>query len=81
LLRARAIETQCYIVAANQGGRHSSRRSTWGHSMIVDPWGRIVKELEQGEGWISAGLDLDLLAEVRHSIPISKHKRLELFQG
>jgi len=74
LLRARAIETQSYVVAANQGGMHSKQRETWGHSMIIDPWGGIVTEIERGAGVCSASLDLDKLNEIRASMPLNRNK-------
>jgi len=70
LLRARAIETQSYVVAANQVGVHSNQRETWGHSMIIDPWGEIIAEIEQGVGVCSAPLDFDKLNGVRASMPL-----------
>jgi len=72
LLRARAIETQSYVIAANQGGVHSSQRETWGHSMIIDPWGRIIAEIDKGVGVCSAPLDLDSLNEIRASMPLCR---------
>jgi len=72
LLRARAIETQSYVVAANQGGMHSSQRETWGHSMIIDPWGEIIAEIQLGAGVCSAPLDLDKLNEIRASMPLNR---------
>jgi deaminated glutathione amidase len=70
LLRARAIETGAFVVAPAQGGRHEDGRSTWGHSMIVDPWGKILAKLDHDEpGFIAADLDLDLVAEARGKIP------------
>jgi nitrilase len=72
LLRARAIETQSYVIAANQGGVHSNQRETWGHSMIIDPWGRIIAELEKGVGVCSAPLDFDNLKKVRASMPLGR---------
>lgn len=70
LLRARAIETACFVVAPAQGGRHEDGRATWGHSMIVDPWGKIVAKLDHDEpGVIVADLDLDQVAEARAKIP------------
>ncbi len=70
LLRARAIETNCYIIAPAQGGKHEDGRSTYGHSMIVDPWGKVVAALNHDEpGCIVADLDLDAVAAVRAKIP------------
>ena len=70
LLRARAIETQSYVIAANQYGVHSNRRETWGHSMIIDPWGKIITEIKKGVGVCSASLDLERLNEIRASMPL-----------
>jgi len=71
LLRARAIENQCYIVAANQGGRHNAKRVTWGHSMIIDPWGTVLDEVtESGEGFALAEVDLGRVREVRKNMPV-----------
>ena len=70
LLRARAIETQCYILAANQGGLHSAKRKTWGHSMIIDPWGRILSECGKGQALCCADLDLHLLDTIRADMPL-----------
>lgn len=70
LLRARAIETAAFIVAPAQGGRHEDGRATWGHSMMVDPWGKIVAKLDHDEpGVLVADLDLDHVAEARAKIP------------
>jgi len=70
LLRARAIETNAYILAPAQGGRHEDGRGTWGHSMIIDPWGKVIAALDHDEpGLVLADLDLDLVAETRVKIP------------
>lgn len=79
LLRARAIENQCWVVAPAQEGRHDDRglRESWGHSMIVDPWGRIVAEVEgPGPGMAVADLDLRELREVRRRLPALEHRRI-----
>jgi predicted amidohydrolase len=75
LLRARAIETQCYIVAAAQVGLHENGRSTYGHSLVVSPWGEVVAEQECGVGMIEAELDLEKMREIRHAMPIINHNR------
>ena len=75
LLRARAIENQCYVLAANQGGVHNATRETWGHSMIVDPWGRILASVESGEGVAVAEIDMEALADLRARMPIQSHRR------
>lgn len=76
LLRARAVENQCYVLAAAQGGRHPTGRITHGHSMIVDPWGGVVARMEYGEGVVLAELDPARIAEVRASLPALAHRRL-----
>lgn len=75
LVRARAIENQCYVLAANQGGQHGSGRNTWGHSMVVDPWGRILDQCATGEGIASARIDLDAQARLRRDFPCLEHRR------
>lgn len=76
LLRARAIENQCYVLAAAQGGRHASGRRTWGHSMLVDPWGEIVAVLPEGEGVVVGDIDPARIAEVRAALPALAHRTL-----
>jgi len=74
LLRARAIENQCYLLGADQGGRHSNRRETWGHSMIVDPWGEVLGVQAQGEGVVVAEVDPDRLRRIRDEMPVQLHR-------
>ncbi|ATE60826.1 carbon-nitrogen hydrolase family protein [Thauera sinica] len=76
LLRARAIENLCYVMAPAQGGRHPSGRVTWGHTMIVDPWGEILACQDEGPGVVLADLDPVRLASVRESLPALRHRRL-----
>ncbi len=76
LVRARAIENQCYLLAAGQQGQHANGRRTWGHSMVVDPWGRVVAQLPQGEGVVSAQIDPAEMARIRDRLPALKHRRL-----
>ena len=76
LLRARAIENQCYVLASAQGGTHANGRRTFGHSMLVDPWGEVKAVLREGEGVISGTLDDDFLKGVRESLPALKHRKL-----
>lgn len=76
LLRARAVENLAYVIGAGQYGTHPNGRTTWGHSMIVDPWGEVLTELPEGDGIISAGLDLDELDSLRERFPCLKHRRL-----
>lgn len=75
LLRARAIETQCYIVAAAQGGIHSETRETWGHSMIIDPWGVVLDCVSTGEGIAIADIDLTRIDDIRLRMPIAQQRR------
>jgi nitrilase len=74
LLRARAIENLCYVVAAGQGGYHVSGRATYGHSMIVDYWGRVKEVQEKGTGVVMADIDLDALAQTRKTFPVLSHR-------
>lgn len=76
LLRARAIENQCYVLAAAQGGHHPNGRRTWGHSMLVDPWGDIKAVLPEGEGVVAGDFDPSHLQRVRESLPALKHRKL-----
>lgn len=76
LLRARAIETQSFVLAANQGGQHTEKRTTYGHSMIVDPWGRMLAQRQAaGAGVVLADIDLEQLRQVRRRMPVAAHKR------
>lgn len=77
LLRARAIETETYIVAAAQTGTHANgTRACWGHSLIADPWGLVLARAGEGIGFASARLDMDYLRTVRGRIPVMQHKRI-----
>jgi nitrilase len=76
LLKARAIENLCYVLAPAQGGRHENGRATYGHSMLVDPWGGIVDEVADGPGVASGLLDPQLIAEVRTNLPALAHRVL-----
>jgi predicted amidohydrolase len=76
LLRARAVENQCYVVAANQAGASPQGVADWGDSMIVDPWGRVLARAGDGEAVVSAEIDLDYLARVRRELPALAHVRL-----
>ena len=76
LLRARAIENQCYVLASAQGGIHQNQRRTWGNSMLIDPWGSILANLPEGEGFISGVLCKDKLNEVRSKLPALTHRTL-----
>ncbi len=76
LLRARAIENQCYVLAPAQGGRHENGRRTWGHSMLVDPWGEIVAVHEEGEGVAVGDVERSRIDSVRARIPALAHRVL-----
>jgi nitrilase len=76
LLRARAIENQCYLLAVGQGGRHENGRLTHGNSMIVDPWGEILDRKMKGPGVVIADLDHARIAEIRESLPALAHRIL-----
>jgi deaminated glutathione amidase len=76
LLRARAIENQCYVLASAQGGIHQNQRRTWGNSMLIDPWGEVLTTLPEGEGFISGVLSKDKLNEVRSKLPALAHRKL-----
>jgi nitrilase len=75
LLRARAIENQCYVVAAAQGGTHENGRRTFGHSLVVDPWGEIVAcRRDDGEGIVAAEMARERIADVRRQLPALEHR-------
>lgn len=74
LLRARAIENQCYVLAVGQGGRHENGRETHGNSMLIDPWGNIVDRKLKGPGIVIGELDHAQIAEIRASLPALKHR-------
>jgi len=76
LLRARAVENQCVVLAPAQGGTHENGRRTWGHSMIVDPWGEVLALQAEGEGVVLASVDAERLAAVRAQLPVLRHRRL-----
>ena len=78
LLRARAIENLCYVVASAQYGTHPNGRQTWGHSLIVDYWGRILAQLPEGEGVVTAAIDLDAQAAARRKFPALAHRALHV---
>ncbi|ONK54892.1 uncharacterized protein A4U43_UnF10000 [Asparagus officinalis] len=82
LLRARAIETQCYVIAAAQAGKHNEKRESYGDSLIIDPWGKILARLPDrlSTGIAIADIDLSIVDAVRTRMPISEHKRLESCQ-
>ncbi len=76
LLRARAIENLAYVVAAGQYGQHPDGRTTFGHSLIVDPWGKVLAELPDGAGHLVADIDTAKLEKLRNEFPVLKNRRL-----
>jgi nitrilase len=76
LLRARAVENQCYVLASAQGGQHPNGRMTHGNSMVIDPWGEVLARMDKGEGVVVAELNRLRLVEVRTSLPALKHRIL-----
>ena len=76
LLRARAVENQAYVIAPAQGGLHENGRRTFGHSMVVDPWGEVLSVLPEGEGVVLADVDPQRIAEVRTQLPALDHRRI-----
>ncbi|CAL8462335.1 g1868 [Coccomyxa elongata] len=77
LLRARAVETQCYVIAAAQAGKHNEKRESYGHSLIIDPWGKVIAQLDDplATGIAVAEIDLQYAASVREKMPIKEHRR------
>lgn len=78
LVRARAIENLSYVIAAAQGGYHINGRETWGHSMIVDPWGAVLDVLPSGSGFVQAEVDAGRVAATRRNFPAITHRRLNV---
>jgi predicted amidohydrolase len=76
LLRARAIETQCFVVAAAQTGDHTEKRKTWGHSMVIDPWGGVLLELGTAPEVATVTIDLDAIAAARAKVPTAANRRV-----
>jgi deaminated glutathione amidase len=76
LLRARAVETGCYVLGVNQCGWHSATRQSHGHSMLVDPWGEIVSALGADSGLLTAAIDLNTMHDIRRRLPVHDHQRL-----
>ena len=75
LLQARAIEQQCYVLASNQWGQHDDKRHTFGHSMVISPWGEILAQLPIGEGVACAAIELSEVERIRREMPIANHQR------
>lgn len=76
LLRARAVENSVFTIAACQGGRHDTGRETYGHSMVVDPWGEVVGQVEKGRELLTVSLDLDRQREIRQEMPWLRQRKL-----
>jgi deaminated glutathione amidase len=76
LIKARAVENLCYVIASNQGGTHVNERETWGHSMIVDPWGTILASVNKGAGVAVASIDLEKQVKLRQTFPTLKHRKI-----
>ncbi|MBN7819304.1 carbon-nitrogen hydrolase family protein [Bowmanella yangjiangensis] len=75
LLRARAIEKQCFVVAAGQGGEHANGRETYGHSTVISPWGDVLTSLAKGPGLVQARVDFDQMHEIRRNMPVGQHNQ------
>ncbi|RAJ99244.1 carbon-nitrogen hydrolase family protein [Aliidiomarina maris] len=78
LLQARAIENQCYMVAPNQGGEHPDGRETWGHSMVIDPWGKICTQISSDIGVGSVPIDPTIIQDVRRRMPVEAHNQFKV---
>lgn len=74
LLRTRAIENQCYVLASAQGGKHENGRRTWGHSMLIDPWGEIINCLPENAGLVSGIIQRERLQKIRQLLPALRHR-------
>ncbi|MBI2684454.1 MAG: carbon-nitrogen hydrolase family protein [Actinobacteria bacterium] len=81
LVRSRAVENQAFVIAANQVGRHGDGAESYGHSMIVDPWGVVLADVRDGEGIAIADLDMARLADIRATLPALAHRRADVFPG
>ncbi|XP_039287303.1 deaminated glutathione amidase [Nilaparvata lugens] len=79
LLRSRAIENQCYVIAAAQYGAHNKKRTSWGHAMVIDPSGNVVAQCSEGTGYVLANIDLSLIEDIRKSMPTDKQKRHDIY--
>ncbi|MFQ3219929.1 MAG: putative amidohydrolase [Paraglaciecola sp.] len=79
LLGTRAIENQCYVVAANQTGEHANKRQTYGHSCIMSPWGENLCEITNQPGVIQTRLDLSLVAQIRRDMPVNHHNKFRSY--
>lgn len=80
LMRSRAMDNQCFVIAASPARNPESSYQAWGHSMVIDPWGRIIAEAGETEGIIYAELDFKLLEQIRQQLPLLEHRRQDLYQ-
>jgi predicted amidohydrolase len=78
LLQARAIENQVFVIAAGQEGIHQNGRETWGHSMVISPWGDILAQKDIGEGFVSAEVELSNIARIRANMPVATHNQFNV---
>ncbi len=76
LLKARAIENLCYLAASAQGGYHVNGRETYGHSLIVDPWGKVIDEIDSGSGYAIADINLSQQQQIRERFPVLTHRKI-----
>ncbi|XP_076055686.1 ntrilase and fragile histidine triad fusion protein NitFhit isoform X2 [Oratosquilla oratoria] len=79
LLRARAIENQCYVIAAAQTGHHNQKRASYGHALVIDPWGAVVAQVSEGTNIALAEIDLQYLEKIRRNMPVVQHRREDLY--
>lgn len=79
LLRARAIENQCYVIAAAQTGKHNDKRVSYGHALVVDPWGTVVTQCTEGTGIAVTEIDLDYVNRIRQDMLVWNHRRHDLY--
>ncbi|MFK7826536.1 MAG: carbon-nitrogen hydrolase family protein [Oligoflexales bacterium] len=80
LLQARAVENQCYVLAANQTGEHRDGKRSFGHSMIIDPWGKVLENTGEKEGFVLAEIDKVKLEQFRKTLPVRENQRLDLYK-
>lgn len=80
LMRSRAVDNQCYVIAASPARNPKASYKVWGHSMVVDPWGRILAEAEEDETIIYAQLDFELLGQIRRELPLLQHRRRDVYE-
>jgi nitrilase len=78
LARARAVENFCYVIGACQWGTHNNGRKTYGHSLIIEPWGNVAASLSEGTGVITSNIDLEKLYAIRKDVPVAEHRRISL---